>query len=91
VGRLWLPAIPIVPRSPVAGFLVNRLTCSGLPRLRAALDVSGGETSLRLTGAGLVHLQGLTQLQTLHLWDTTVTDAGVQRLQEALPNVRTRR
>ena len=36
----------------------------------------------------IAHLKGLTGLQNLNLPDTRVTDAGVQDLQEALPNVR---
>jgi len=33
-----------------------------------------------VTDAGLVHLGGLAQLKTLHLWKTRVTDAGLQHL-----------
>ena len=40
----------------------------------------------RATDAELVHLKGLTSLETLWLHDTYVTDAGVQDLQKALPN-----
>ena len=34
-----------------------------------------------ITDAGLVHLQGLTQLQALCLADTKITDAGLVHLQ----------
>jgi len=34
-----------------------------------------------VTDAGVVHLQGLSQLQHLSLWDTQVTDAGLMHLQ----------
>ena len=47
------------------------------------------EVSLRgtkITDAGLVHLKGLTNLQTLNLGGTKITDAGVADLQKALPN-----
>ena len=40
----------------------------------------------KVTDAGLVHLEGLTQLRGLALMQTRVTDAGVKRLQKALPN-----
>ncbi len=40
----------------------------------------------QVTDAGLVHLKGLTSLETLWLIGTQVTDAGVQDLQKALPN-----
>ena len=47
-----------------------------------AVDLSRKST----TDAGLAHLQGLSQLQGLDLRDTKVTDEGVQKLQQALPN-----
>ena len=45
----------------------------------------------QVTDAGLVHLKGLTQLQELYLVDTKVTDEGVKKLQQALPNCKIRR
>ena len=42
----------------------------------------------QITDAGLAHLRGLTALQTLYLHDMKVTDAGVKKLQEALPIAR---
>jgi len=39
-----------------------------------------------ITDAGLVHLQRLTSLQKLNLAHIQVTDAGVAKLKEALPN-----
>ena len=46
------------------------------------VDLNGTE----VTDAGLVHLKGLTQLQTLGLSFTKVIDEGIKKLQEALPN-----
>lgn len=40
----------------------------------------------KVTDSGLVHLKGLTSLQSLTPFDTQVTDAGVKELQAALPN-----
>ena len=40
----------------------------------------------QITDAGLVHLMGLTKLEGLYLNDTQVTDEGVKRLRQALPN-----
>ena len=40
----------------------------------------------KITDAGLVHLKGLTKLQTLYLMDTKVTDQSVADLQKAVPN-----
>ena len=39
----------------------------------------------KVTDAGLVHLKGMTNLQTLDLSFTNVTAAGVKKLQAALP------
>lgn len=39
-----------------------------------------------MTDAGLLHLQGLSQLQVLQLYNTQVTRQGVKKLQQALPN-----
>jgi len=38
-----------------------------------------------VTDAGLVHLKGLTQLRTLNLSLTQITDAGVAELKKSLP------
>ncbi len=42
----------------------------------------------QLTDAGLTNLAGLTQLQSLDLSESNVTDEGVAKLQKALPNCR---
>ncbi|MFP6657003.1 MAG: hypothetical protein VB853_02415 [Pirellulales bacterium] len=39
----------------------------------------------KVTDAGLAHLSGLTKLERLWLTRTQVTDAGVKKLQQALP------
>ena len=62
----------------------------------AGLGVRMGNTRkqfLRLDGtpitdAGLVHLRGLKQLETLSLEKTKVTPEGIKRLRTALPKVR---
>ena len=41
---------------------------------------------LKVADAGLVHLEGLTHLQYLNVNRTKVTDAGVKKLQAALPH-----
>jgi hypothetical protein len=44
-----------------------------------------------VTDAGLVHLEKLTALRSVLIYETRVTDAGVKRLQQALPAVKIRR
>ena len=41
-----------------------------------------------ITDAGLVHLEGIPSLQKLALYNTHVTEAGKQRLQQALPGLK---
>ena len=41
-----------------------------------------------ITDAGLEHLEGLNKLKSLVLGDTQVTDAGVAKLKQALPECR---
>jgi internalin A len=41
-----------------------------------------------ITDKGLDHLRGLTNLENLDISDTTVTNAGVKRLQQALPKLK---
>ena len=40
----------------------------------------------KVSDAGLVHLEGLTNLKRMDLMFTQTTDAGVKQLQQALPN-----
>ena len=40
----------------------------------------------KVSDAGLAHLKGLTKLESLLLYSTKVTNAGVKQLQQALPN-----
>jgi hypothetical protein len=42
----------------------------------------------RITDSGLRHLAGLRKLQSLNLHATKVSDVGVMKLQELLPNCR---
>jgi hypothetical protein len=41
-----------------------------------------------ITDAGLVHLEGLSNLENLHLIKTSVTAAGVNKLQQKLPKTK---
>ena len=46
----------------------------------------------RITDAGLLHLTGLTRLEHLDLaFSTTITDAGIASLKEALPALEIKR
>ena len=44
------------------------------------------DDKIRIAFNLLEHLKGLTSLEELSLYNTQVTDAGVQDLQKALPN-----
>ncbi len=61
------------------------------------VDLDGFTTTVseqggsRITDAGLVHLAGLTSLEVLHLDDTQITDAGVAKLKEVLPDCEIKR
>ena len=52
--------------------------CTDLERL--------GLINTTVTDAGLEHVKGLPKLKYLTLWGTKVTDSGVKKLQQALPN-----
>jgi hypothetical protein len=53
---------------------------------RSAWPMSRGSPKTGITDAGLVHLGGLRNLRLLDLSRSDVTDNGVKKLQEALPN-----
>jgi internalin A len=46
---------------------------------------------MQVTDNGLDQVKGLSELTTLSVRSTKVTDAGVQKIQQALPNCRIRR
>ena len=48
--------------------------------------VDGFPETSQIDRLGLVHLKGLTRLETLTLGGTKITEAGVAELQKALPN-----
>jgi hypothetical protein len=60
---------------------VGLLHLQELTRLRCLVLID-----TQVTDAGLVHLEGLSQLKELDLCGTNVSDEGVKKLQQALPN-----
>ena len=48
-------------------------------------------TVTRVTDAGLVHLKGLTKLESLELGLTKITRAGIAELKQVLPNCKIRK
>ena len=62
------------------------LTNSGLKHFEGLDQLKHLFISGEFTDEGLQHLEGLTQLEDLELSRAWVTDEGVQRLQQALPN-----
>ena len=76
----------------------TRITDAGLVHLKEltklqTLDLCFNVPFVKseVTDAGLVHLKGLSNLQDLDLGGTKVTDAGVKKLQQALPKCKIER
>jgi len=71
------------------------ITGAGLVHLKGLTKLKTLHLShTKVTDAGLVHLEGLTELERLFLYNTgggKVTDAGVKKLQQALPNCKIKR
>ena len=81
-------SLPGIPEEYDFAGLGNRVTDADLERLIPVLSrVTHLDLSdTQITDAGLQHLTGLIQLQYLYLKRTKVTDEGVKKLQQALPN-----
>jgi hypothetical protein len=62
-----------------------------LENLVAAMDAHCSDSPTKVTDVGLKHLTGLTNLRSLSLINTKVTDEGVEKLQKALLNCRIER
>ena len=69
------------------------LTDDGLRHVKelAGLELLDLQNQTHVSDAGLEHLKGLVGLLSLDLSGTHVTDEGVKKLQEALPNCEIRR
>ena len=68
---------------------VEKLESTIIPNAQgeiAVVDFNNTQDNTPVTGAGLVHLKGMTELRTLIFWTTNVTDVGIDDLQKALPN-----
>jgi outer membrane lipoprotein-sorting protein len=63
----------------------TRVTDAGLKELAGLKTLKKLDLPTQVTDAGLKELAGLKSLQLLNLEGTDVTDAGVERLQKALP------
>ncbi|MCH8922648.1 MAG: leucine-rich repeat domain-containing protein, partial [Planctomycetes bacterium] len=68
-------------------FAQSKLTDAGLKNLTGLTHLKRLDLSYnnKITDAGLEHLKGLKNLQSLDIQYTDVTDAGVKKLQRALP------
>lgn len=81
-----------VNASKNSGWINERVTDHGLAHLRSLgrLERLELELGCQVTDAGLEHLAGLQRLRLLNLNYTAVTAAGVQQLQQALPEAKIR-
>jgi hypothetical protein len=70
----------------------NQISDGGLVHLKdlKLLDFLDLRRNAGITDAGLVHLEGLTKLENLYLMGTSVTPAGVAKLQRKLPKTKIR-
>ena len=68
-------------------FLSDKITDAGVEHLKGLTGLQYLWLGGKITDAGIEHLKGLTGLQFLGLSGTQVTDAGVQRLKQSLPNL----
>jgi hypothetical protein len=68
----------------------NQITDQGLAHLSGLtrLETLDLRRNTSITDAGLVHLAGLKNLKNLYLIHTGVTPAGVNKLQQELPNTK---
>ena len=62
------------------------ITDAGLEHVKGLNQLEELTLGNAITNTGLEQLKGLTQLKELHVWATQVTDEGVLKLQEELPN-----
>jgi len=78
------------PTTKELSLFKNNVTDQGLAHLTNlhALETLDLRRNPGITDAGLVHLEGLTNLKRLHLIRTSVTPAGVSKLQQKLPNTK---
>ena len=72
-------------------FSQTLVTDAVMVQLKGLAQVNLDLQRTEITDAGLEHLNGLKQLRFLNLTDTHVTDAGVAKLQQALPNCKIER
>ncbi len=70
------------------GFGMRKVTDAGLAHLAGLTALEELDLSYsQVPDAGLAHLAGLTALETLYLpYSQEITDAGVAKIQKALPN-----
>jgi hypothetical protein len=78
------------PTTRVLHLFDNQITDAGLVHLKdlKSLEMLDLRKNGAVTDAGLVHLEGLTKLEKLWLIGTSVTPAGVAKLQKKLPKTK---
>jgi hypothetical protein len=85
-----LPGKPVVRVDFEMGFKKGYNLASLRPHLESLPELRSLRISswAQISDADLIYLEALTQLETMELYGSSITEAGIERLRKKLPNVR---